>query len=195
MKKIFLILLSVISISFLGMLYSLDFDLIINREKILRKEIDNFILAANNENCDKLYPFGKVGLSNQKICPRGDIGNFMVIDSVKYDLVSIVGDKLGANRQALINVCIKARGLAAWNQGDYTGCTQDPRIINFSIDKFKWVPNPNDFTDIAYLISTVGAKPSNFDEYRLQYRLNPSVGSSIEYSIKTHKIPEAGRAH
>jgi hypothetical protein len=197
MKKIFTILLvsAIILTIFLTIFYFFDFDLIVNREKKLRKEAGNLTQAANNENCGQLYSFEKVGLSNQKICPRGDIGNFMVIDSVKYELVSVAGDSFASNRQALLNVCIKARGLAAWNQGEYEGCTQDPRIINFSIKNLSWSFNPNDFTDISYLISTAGAKPSNFDQIRQMYRYNPSVDSDIEYTIKTHKFVEPGRAH
>lgn len=173
--------------------------------------IKNFFVAANAQNCNTLHPLTDYDAINKDvICPRGDVGNFMVIDKVRYEIVNILDRKLSSKKQVLVKVCIEARGQAAWNEGAYEGCTTDSRLIEFTRSFFGWQANLSQFTDIANLMRESGSKPKDYDKFRSDcfqshiaavmagergYDCNNVVGSDIEYSIKTHKFVETGKAH
>ncbi len=183
----------------------------LSSEYASQKVIKNFFIAASNENCQKLQPILKYRLLNHDIlCPRGDVGNFMVIDKVEYKVKNILGSKLSGTKQVLISVCIETHGVAAWNEGIFKDCTTDPRIIEFDRKQFSWQTDISQFTNISKLINESGAKPESFDRYYQQcwenritefsfhgnstINCNNVVGDEIEYSIRTHKFVQTGNA-
>ena len=171
-----------------------EVDLIVNRNYLLNRYLNKFIPAINNQDCEKLYPSNQINDFNKNaICPRGDIGNFMVIDKVKYEIIGVQGTVYSPERQLLLKVCVEARGVAAWNQGEYKECTIDPRIILFKISNFEWQPNLDDFTNLSVLLSKAAEKPYNFTFDR--FGAFPLVNGTIKYVIKTHKVPERGHAY
>jgi len=172
-----------------------------SQSKVAKAYMENVITALNTQNCTSLYPLNHIkGSTNGALCPRGDAGNFMVIDKVSYQLDSLLGS--GLSRQALVKVCIDARGLAAWNVGTYSECSTDPTIINLKFNGLSWVMDTKDFTDISNLISKSGSHPQNYDEFE-RLACNPptrpnctnAVGDDIIYSIKTHQFVQTGVAH
>lgn len=204
--------LSLIVSASLSLAFIAYFGLIANKSKAT-KYATNLLLALNNEQCSSLYPSNKIrSLTNEIACPRGDVGNYMVIDKVEYKLEGITGSKFGNHFQALIKVCVHARGNASWNEGEYYDCTTDARIINLKTRLFTWRAELVDFTNLSVLLSKSGAMPQGYEEsrklcweLRVQNYLetgepvgrvcNNAVGSDIVYSIKTHKFVETGKAH
>lgn len=181
-------------------------------ESASKKAVANFFVAASNENCQKLQPLLQYSLQNHDVlCPRGDVGNFMVIDKVEYKVKNIISSKFSGTKQVLVSVCIEARGMAAWNEGDYKDCTIDPKIIEFKRSVFNWKTDMDQFTNITKMINAVGAEPANYRETQSQCfktslmditnggnGLNcngNAIRSDIEYAIKTHKLVETGKAH
>ncbi len=173
--------------------------------------IKSFFTAANNQDCQKLQLLNGIRNINKDIlCPRGDVGNFMVIDKVSYQIEDILGDRFSNRKQVLVKVCVEARGQAAWNEGKYKECTSDPRIIEFTSSLTSWKPNMTDFTNMSELLNKSGAEPAGYREYseqcwktRIQERLNGGnpkydcnnvVESDVLYAIKTHKFVETGKA-
>lgn len=183
-----------------------NYDVLFNRDQILRSYASDIFSALDNQKCSSLYPVNQInGISDRIVCPRGDTGNFMVIDQVKYDIQSIIGNKYARERKVLVNVCIKAHGVAAWNEGRYEGCTTDPRIVTFLLNNFKWTLNLDDLTDISTLVSTAGAKPEDFDarqkrcieianSINFQTPCTFTTASDIRYAISHHKQAERGKA-
>lgn len=200
--KIFSSLLLIATVAIVYFIYS---------ENASKSVIRSFFTAVNNQNCQKLQPLLSYSMQNHDIlCPRGDVGNFMVIDKVEYNIQNTLGKSLGSAKQVLYTVCVEARGQAAWNEGSYKECTTDPKLIEFTRTLLGWKANIGEFTDISKLINESGAKPSGFDKYYNQcwetrmteisfhgsstINCNNIVGSDIEYAIKTHKFVQAGKA-
>jgi hypothetical protein len=171
---------------------------------------NSLVAAINNQNCQELSPIkGMKNMGDDKICPRGDVGNFMVIDKVSYEIKGVLGGMF--KKQILLNVCIGVRGEAAWNYGGYSDCTTDPRIVNITFNGINWIPNQNDFDNISYLMNTSGKQPADFDQFRtncsnvaaqdILESIDPSnpdcieVGSDIIYTIQTHNFVQTGHAH
>lgn len=197
--KIFAVVLAILATSLIVVYIKLRSD------STVKRYAQDLMTALNNEHCTSLYPLSQINdITDSIACPRGDVGNFMVIDKVVYQLETILGT--GPERQALVKVCIKARGNAAWNEGDYDKCSGDARILNLSLNNFRWVVKTSDFSDISNLINKSAAKPQGYDNYRdscwetkiatgASYECNNAVRNDIEYSISTHKFVETGRAH
>ncbi len=195
-----------------GLIILLTISYFIYSEFISEKVVVNFLVAASNENCQTIQPLLPYSLPNHDVlCPRGDVGNFMVIDKVNYTAKNVIGSKFSGTKQVLVSVCIEARGMAAWNQGSYNDCTTDPRIIIFKRSAFSWKTDIDQFTNISKMIKQSGSEPANYRENQnrcfktsLMDIVNGGNGlncngnvvdSDIEYAIKTHKFVEAGKAH
>src|SRR3989344_4313064 len=122
------------------------------------KYIQDFFIVANYQDCQKLEPVSKVKMEiKDALCPRGDVENFMVADNVTYQIQGINGSFYSGIKYALVKVCVEARGQGAWNEGQYKGCSKDPRIIEFNRKLFGWGIELNSLTNMSELISKSGA--------------------------------------
>ncbi len=193
-------------------LASIGYISLIANKSAATKYANSIVTALNNERCTSIHPLNGIkSLSNETVCPRGDVGNFMVIDKVEYKLEAVTGSKFSNRYQALLKVCVEAHGNARWNERNYSDCTTDARIISLRAKGLSWQVVPTDFTDLSKLLNESGAKPEGYEEFsrqcwdmRVQNYIetgepvgrvcNNAVESDVLYSIKTHKFVETGKS-